>query len=159
MPSTFSLLKTLKQDFSDIVFSPSDRFHWSPDERVIYYGEVTDVASLLHEVAHATLGHTGYRYDVELLKMERDAWDFTKTTLVKKYKVAIDDERIESMLDTYRDWLHDRSLCPNCEATGIQIAINRYSCLACSGAWRVNEARSCALRRYELSATDKEHKK
>lgn len=148
MPSTSLVLKALKQDLPDISFSPGDKFHWSPNEQVIYYADSTDTASLLHEVAHALLGHTKYMYDIELLKIERDAWNLTVTTLAKIYKVEIDSEKVESMLDTYRDWLHDRSLCPNCEATGIQTNTVRYSCLACGSIWRVNDARSCALRRY-----------
>lgn len=150
MPSTSSLLKNLKKDLPAITFAPGDTFRWSPQEQAIYFANTTDAAALLHEVAHAALGHAKYAQDIELLQMERDAWHYTLTTLSQKYQVAINAEDIENMLDTYRDWLHDRSRCPSCEATGVQIEANRYSCLACHNSWRVNEARSCALRRYKI---------
>ena len=76
------------------------------------------------------------------------AWD-KALQLAPEYDVAITDELIEESLDTYRDWLHSRSLCPHCNATGVQTATRHYQCLACHHAWRVNEARTCALRRYE----------
>jgi hypothetical protein len=158
MPSTRWLLETLKHDFPDINFVASDIFRWSPDDGAIYYANDSDTASLLHEVAHAALGHTEYHYDIELLKMEREAWDFVSTNLAKRYSVEIASEYIENALNTYRDWLHSRSLCPTCEATGIQTEAGRYSCLACSDAWRVNEARVCALRRYKVPR-DQAHQK
>lgn len=151
MPSTLSLLETLKWDLPHISFSRSDTFRWSPDDTTVYYANTSDATPLLHEVAHATLGHTRYHYDIELLKMEREAWD-QAIKLAREYTIEIDGEYIESTLDTYRDWLHNRSLCPTCEATGIQIGTSRYSCLACNEIWRVNEARMCALRRYKLSS-------
>lgn len=149
MPS-ITLVQTLKQDFPDISFIRSDTFRWSPDESTIFYANTSDKSTLLHEVAHMALGHTDYTYDIDLLKMERDAWSYTLTTLARSYKTPIDPAKAEDMLDTYRDWLHDRSSCPACKSTGVQVAKNHYKCLACQGSWRVNEARSCALRRYKI---------
>lgn len=151
MRSTTSVLTKLQQDLPEITFSPGETFHWSPESRTVYYSDPADTASLLHEVAHALLGHAGYSRDIELLKMERDAWNLAVDTLSVKYEVAVDQDLAEDMLDTYRNWLHARSTCPKCEATGLQSAANLYSCLVCKGSWRVNEARSCALRRYQAS--------
>lgn len=150
MPSTTSLIDKLRHDFPRITFTASSTFHWSPDEQTIFYAEPIDAASLLHEVAHGVLSHTRYAYDIELLQMERDAWDYTLTTLAPRYATRIDRDQTEAMLDTYRDWLHDRSLCPTCDATGVQTAEHTYTCLSCRENWKVNEARSCALRRYKL---------
>lgn len=155
MPSTTSLLDKIQRDFPRITFVKSDTFRWSPKERTVYYADASDTASLLHETAHAALGHGEYASDIELLQMERDAWDLAAGSLSKKYGTAIDRETAEDMLDTYRNWLHDRSVCPACQATGVQSRQNHYSCLACGGAWRVNEARTCALRRYKLSSPNK----
>ena len=58
------------------------------------------------------------------------------------------EDFIEEHLDTYRDWLHARSSCPDCTATGYQTDASTYACPACSHTWRVNEARICQLRRY-----------
>lgn len=150
MPSTTSILSELQRDFPAIRFLRGDSFRWSPNDQIIYYANSTDTTSLLHEVAHAALGHTSYTYDIELLKAERDAWSMTTTVLAKRYRLPINQEQIETMLDTYRDWLHSRSLCPSCDSTGVQSATNQYSCVACSSRWRVNEARSCQLRRYKI---------
>lgn len=150
MPSTTSLISRLKSDFPTVNFAKSDIFCWSPKEQAIYYANASDSSSLLHEVAHAALGHDSYRLDIDLIKMEREAWNYVAATLAPKYEVTISQDQVNTMLDTYRDWLHDRSLCPACEATGLQTEAKRYTCLACRGSWRVNEARSCALRRYAL---------
>lgn len=82
--------------------------------------------------------------------MERDAWQYAKDTLGQTYDQAILDDTVEDALDSYRDWLHARSTCPACQATGIQTKKEEYKCLACRTKWRVNEARICALRRYKL---------
>jgi len=79
--------------------------------------------------------------------MERQAWDYT-IKLAPKYNVAISDDMVQLTLDSYRDWLHARSTCPNCKATGVQTEKYTYVCPACSRKWQVNEARTCALRRY-----------
>jgi hypothetical protein len=152
MPSTRSLVVKLHSDFPDIHFAAGDDFRWSPHEHTIFYRDTADTASLIHELAHAILGHSTYTKDIDLLKMERDAWDYAATTLAKRYKLTIDENTVQDALDTYRNWLHTRSTCPDCQATGLQTAAYLYSCLACKATWRVNEARSCALRRYTLSS-------
>jgi ribosomal protein L37AE/L43A len=124
-------------------------FRWSPKDETVYYLKTADPALLLHEVAHAILHHTDYTRDIDLLKMERDAWELASAALSEKYGVDITSELKEDMLDTYRNWLHKRSICPECQATGVQTASSLYNCLACKTSWRVNEARSCALRRYK----------
>ncbi len=149
MPSTSSMLSRLKKDFSDIRFTKDGTFRWVPAERAVHYASAGDAASLLHEVAHAVLGHTEYIRDIELLEIEREAWDIVLSDLSKRYDVTISEDEVEDMLDTYRDWLHTRSLCPTCEATGLQSDRNHYACPACLSTWRVNEARTCALRRYK----------
>lgn len=149
MPLTSSTLSKLKKDFPDIGFVKSSTFRWSPLDRTVHYVDNNDEVSLLHEVAHAALDHADYTHDIELLKIEREAWDFTVSDLSKKYGITVDQEQVENMLDTYRNWLHERSLCPSCQATGVQTNKRLYSCLACHATWRVNEARTCALRRYK----------
>lgn len=148
MPSISSLVKQLQQDHPTLQFIPGETFHWSPDDMAILYPEKsTDAASLLHELAHATLKHRHFARDIILLAMERDAWQYAKQFFATKYGVDISQETIDTALDSYRDWLHARSICPTCEATGIQIKQNIYKCLACTATWTVNDARNCALRR------------
>lgn len=149
MPSITSLVKRLRADFRQFRFVQGDTFLWSHSDNTIYYepGE-SDGSLLLHELAHAILGHADYKRDIELLSMERMAWDKVKE-LAPAYNIAIDDDFIQDNLDTYRDWLHARSTCPNCRATGLQIKKQVFNCPACQNEWRVNEARTCALRRYK----------
>lgn len=143
------LSKQLARDFPAFTFVEGDSFSWSPNTRTITFNLLEEDAPslLLHELGHAHLGHTEYLRDIALLGMETDAWQQARV-FAKAYKVTLDDDQIESHLDTYREWLHKRSLCPSCEATGLQVGAKQYRCLACDNEWRVNEARLCALRRY-----------
>lgn len=135
-----------------IEFIPKDDFHWDHETRTIYYdpSEPEAPALLLHEVGHALLGHADYPDDITLLAMERDAWQQAEM-LASELGVPIDNDTIEDALDTYRDWLHARSTCPNCRATGVQENDRLYACLACHHKWTVNEARVCALRRHDIT--------
>ncbi|HWT40911.1 MAG TPA: hypothetical protein VN081_06660 [Dongiaceae bacterium] len=150
-----SLLTTLKVDYPTITFEESDQFSWSPDHQMVTYTLSDPHAPelLLHELSHGLLRHHDYQRDVELLGMERAAWD-TACELAGTYAIAIDDDTIEDNLDTYREWLHARSTCPQCTATGYQINQTTYECPACLAQWRVNEARSCELRRYTTKGRD-----
>lgn len=143
------LLPKLEEDYPSFHFKPDDEFRWSPDEMTIYYdAQSNDTPTLLHELSHALLGHSTYRKDVGLLEIERDAWDYARDMLGQKYNTPIDDNVIQDSLNTYRDWLHARSTCPECNATGFQTKQREYKCIACGTKWQVNDARSCALRRY-----------
>ena len=148
MLSMLSLIKKLRLDYPQFKFEKGPNFLWSHGENTIYYVEDSvDYGFLLHELSHALLNHTEYSRDIELLAMERSAWDNAKD-LAYDYQLELDDEFVQSNLDTYRDWLHSRSTCPNCTSTGLQTKNNTYTCLACAQKWTVNEARTCALRRY-----------
>lgn len=130
MPSTASLIPRLKTDYPQFLFKKASHFLWSPGEQAIYYtAEAKGCSFLLHELSHGLLRHMAYNYDVELIAMERAAWD-KASKLAELYNVIIDDTVIQSTLDTYRDWLHSRSTCPNCQAIGLQVKKRVYSCLA-----------------------------
>ena len=150
MRSTSSLLHKLKTDYPEILFIPGDTFLWDPELKTVFY--VNDgpesKALLLHEVSHGLLEHREYKRDIELLAMEAAAWQKAKQ-LAKLYHFPISEAVAEDHLDTYRDWLHARSTCINCSATGYQTGKDAYTCPACNTRWRVNEARICELRRYK----------
>jgi len=151
MLSNTSLTDTLAQQFPEFSFVASDEFRWSPDSQTVTYDRASDdLAALLHELSHAILGHKDYKRDIELIGLERDAWRYASEKLAKAYRVTVSPDEIEDSLDTYRDWLHARSTCPRCQATGIQVKKHEYKCPACFQKWRVNDARVCALRRYKL---------
>lgn len=150
MPSIASLISRLRIDYPQFLFKKDTQFLWAPVEQTIYYTFSNDSCYifLLHELSHGLLNHVNYNYDIELITMERQAWDMA-TILAKKYGLTIDEDIIQTTLDTYRDWIHARSTCPNCTATGIQTQKYNYRCLACGHEWHVNEARIRALRRYK----------
>lgn len=152
MVSITSLLPKLTADFPSITFSTGEHFLWSPDHQTVYYKADEDGATplLLHELSHGLLEHHDYQKDIELVAMESAAWQHAQE-IAGQYGVTINEDTVQDHLDTYRDWLHARSSCPNCEATGYQVKKSVYRCVACSHEWRVNEARLCALRRYSLS--------
>ena len=152
MPSITSLVTKLQADFPALTFTSGDEFHWSPEHQTVYYPEGSSESdALLHEAAHGLLQHSNYTKDIQLIEIERDAWDYAKSTLADRYSITIDETAVQEALDTYRDWLHARSTCPECQATGFQSKAGQYKCLACHTKWRVNEARVCALRRYTLT--------
>ena len=140
-----SLLAKLREDFPDINFIESDRACWSPKDNVVYYDN--NANNLIHELEYALLGHQFFLLDIELIRIERDAWDQAKS-IAKKYNLEIDDVTIEKALDDYRDWIHKRSLCPKCYQTGVQaIKDLDYYCINCNSRWKANDARSCGLKR------------
>ncbi len=152
MVTTPSLAKQLASDFPDIKFTLStDVCAWNAQKRQILYKETTPPVELLHEVGHALLGHTSYTRDIELVRIEREAWEHASTVLAPRYNCVIDEETVESALDTYREWLHSRSTCPACGLNGIQDSQKTYKCIHCHEHWAVNDARICQLRRTRLT--------
>jgi hypothetical protein len=150
-PSTLPLLNTLARDYPFITFQAGEQFEWHPHEATVVY-DYTDPsfeARLLHEVGHCLLSHKQYDRDIDLVAMERDAWQEARTILGPKYGIVIHSDAIDADMDTYRDWLHSRSTCPHCDSTGIQTGKKCYTCVTCRKKWQVNEARACALRRYK----------
>lgn len=141
------LLAKLRSDFPQLQFGAGDVFSWSPKERrVIYAADVNDEAqpiwSLLHEVGHALLNHHSYKTDFELVRLEAAAWD-KATQLAERYNHKIDPEHIQDCLDTYRDWLHQRSTCPRCQTTSLQGNHTTYYCYNCNATWKVTRAKIC----------------
>ena len=160
MEKITSLVKSLKSSAASkpqlrsLTLKKGELFSWNHTACAITYNPNIKNAEayLLHEFGHALLGHKEYVKDIELLKMERAAWD-KAATLASTFTVNIDEDLIETSLDTYRDWLHNRSTCPTCSATGIETSKQQYECINCHTIWHVNEARDCSLRRY----TTKKH--
>lgn len=148
-PSTDSLISKAMSLYPQLTFLAGVDFRWEFDSQTITY-DPTDprfIERLLHELGHALLQHHTYDRDIDLIGLERDAWHHAKTSLAAEFDVIIDTDIIQDDLDTYRDWLHARSTCPACNANGLQLKKHAYRCLACGNTWRVNEARTCRLRR------------
>ena len=139
------LVTSLQNDYPMFKFVPSDKACWSPTEQKIYY--TNDSTQTLHELGHAILGHREYRQDIELLQIERAAWGKAQE-LAPAYELEINDDTIEQALDTYRDWLHQRSRCPKCGQTGLQNADTlNYRCPNCQHTWRATTGKTAHIKR------------
>ena len=126
-----ALLTRLEADFPELKFRQGKKFAFRPP-RTIVLGPAEPLAELLllHEVSHAVLGHKTFRMDVERLKMEVAAWEKARE-LAAKYGIEVDEDLIQGELDTYRDWLHQKSRCPKCGLTRFQTPDARYYCPRC----------------------------
>ena len=153
MRSISSLIHKLKTDYPKFSFIEAEQFSWSPDTHTVNYSRGPAHASslLLHELSHGVLDHHQYERDVQLLAIETAAWEKAKE-LAEHYHVRLTENTIQDHLDTYREWMHARSTCPECTATGYQSTKSTYSCPACTHEWRVNEARLCGLKRYKITS-------
>ena len=152
-PSISSTFERIAADYPEISFVRGEDFHWSPDDQTITHPQLrthADLCQLFHEIGHAKLGHRDYTTDAALIDMERQAWAYAAETLAPRYVVALtlDDAIVQNSLDSYREWLHARSMCPRCDAIGIERSRGSYRCLVCRQNWRVNEARTCRLQRH-----------
>lgn len=130
----------LRHDFPEYSFQKGAHDHWSPRTNSITFkndaSEREQKYSILHELAHAQLGHSTYHSDFELLKLESQAWELA-AKLGRKYDVRITQNHIQNCLDTYRDWLHARSKCPTCGMNVLQKDPYHYHCFNCQTEWRV----------------------
>ncbi len=140
------LIITLSKQFPDISFVPGTTFTWSPKQNRIIYRESasgdTAAWSLLHEVGHALLRHQDFDSDFDLLVMEMEAWERAKA-LATTHNIVIDADHIEDCLDTYRDWLYQRSTCPTCTSSSLQVDKRTYECFNCGMEWHVSSSRHC----------------
>jgi hypothetical protein len=145
------LLTRVSQDYPQLHFSEGNVFSWSPKNKTITYKtgpQKVRAWSLLHELAHAVLEHKSYQTDFELLLLEVAAWDKAKE-LSENYGIQIDEDHIQDCIDTYRDWLYQRSTCPLCSCTSLQHNSTTYRCFNCSTSWTVTASRFC--RPYRLT--------
>lgn len=125
-------LKQLKSDFPEFTFKIGKKFAFRPPKTLIFSetDEKNYALLALHEVGHALCGHRGYDTHVERLKLESEAWEAAQA-LSKRYHIPFDKDFAETQLDTYRDWLHQRSLCKSCGLTRYQTPDGAYHCPNC----------------------------
>lgn len=137
-------VEQIAKDYPQFKFKPGPQEHWSPRTKTITYSESEPLAELryglLHELAHALLGHNSYNSDFELLRLESEAWEMA-VKIGKKYKIRLDPDHIQDCLDTYRDWLHRRSKCPACGMHVLQDSPSSYKCFNCGTGWQVSSRR------------------
>jgi hypothetical protein len=153
------LVRRLEVAHPALKFVAATSFYWCPETSEIFYdkskmAESPGQWSLLHETSHALLGHSAYSADIELLHLEVAAWNHAHT-VAKEYDMVIDDEYVQDCLDTYRDWLYRRSVCPGCGTQCLQAdASSHYRCFNCHTRWHVSPSRFCrAYRRAQHKQT------
>lgn len=141
------LLAKLKLTYPQLRFTAGNQFCWSPETSEIFYNKSANglqaIWSLLHETGHALLEHESYKADFELVKLEVAAWE-KAISIAKTLNISIDEDHIQDCLDTYRDWLYKRSICPNCLTKCLQQDDHsHYHCFNCHTLWRVSTSRFC----------------
>jgi hypothetical protein len=140
-----NIIARFRKDFPDITFEVGEACCWSGQKQLITYVSSDTSEALfgvLHELGHALLGHTNYASDIELLKKELAAWE-RAIVVAGTYNMQIPQEHIEDCLDTYRNWLHKRSVCPACQTKSLQTSARTYHCFNCNNTWCVTSARLC----------------
>ena len=126
-------LARLKTDFPDLRFASGKRFLFRPPRTVVVdenSSAASDKLLLLHEVGHAISRHWSFKTEVERLKIEVEAWEKARE-LAPSYGVLVDEDLIESELDSYRDFLHQKSRCPGCGLTRFQTPDSVWHCPKC----------------------------
>lgn len=127
------------------------RFAWSPNENIVWYEEERlatpeGILSMLHESSHALLHHTGYKNDLQLLRLEVDAWRKARE-LAREFKVPVEESFVDDCLESYREWLYRRSTCVRCGTNSFQDHQGTYSCHICGSRWQVPTSPLCQVRR------------
>lgn len=141
------LITKLQQQFPQLVFTAGSQFCWSPETSEIFYKTTARgkqaTWSLLHETGHALLEHKNYQADFHLIRLEVEAWEKARQ-LAADLNISIDEDHIQDCLDTYRDWLYKRSICPTCTTKCLQQAdYAHYRCFNCHTLWSVSSSRFC----------------
>ncbi len=143
-----SLVQQLALAHPHLNFVAGTSFYWCPETSEVFYDQkrLTEASgnwSLLHETSHAVLEHNSYSADIELLHLEVAAWSHAGT-MAKQFELSIDTDYIQDCLDTYRDWLYRRSLCPGCGTQCLQSdETSHYRCYNCHTRWHVSPSRFC----------------
>lgn len=127
-----AFLFRLRKDYPDFNFRSGKKFAFRPPKTIILGPQEPFYELLaLHEVSHAILQHKTFKMDVQRLKMEMEAWEKAKE-LARQYGIKVDEDMIQGELDTYRDWLHQKSRCPSCGLTRFQTPDGVYHCPKCN---------------------------
>ncbi len=139
--NAYDFLIELKAMYPQYKWTLGNRFKYKPEKTIIidqneaismpYFALLT-----LHELGHALSNHRDYKTDVERLRIESEAWQRAKREIEKhenwnKYGIKYDEDFAENELDSYRDWLHQKSKCKKCGLTRYQTTDGVYHCPNC----------------------------
>lgn len=127
-------ISILQQTFPEFHFKTGKKFTFRPPKTIILGPPQPNFALLsLHELGHALCKHKDYKTHIERLKIESEAWQMAKTVCTNhpELNVTYDEDFAQSALDTYRDWLHQKSECKTCHLTRFQTPDGQYHCPKC----------------------------
>lgn len=141
--------------FPQFTFLPAGYFAYDAAREIINYDQSRlrqncGRLCLLHETAHALLGHVDYTSDIELFMMELAAWRKT-SEIARQFAITLDQEYITDCLKSYERWLIARGTCPDCGNFCLNAAEHRFHCFVCGCDWSVNSGRDCAIRRRRIT--------
>ena len=131
-----AFVQKISEQYPNLRLKQGKKFTFRPPRTIFYEEKGTGLSlneyklSLLHELGHALLKHRNFPTDAERVKMERAAWERARE-LCTECSVDYEEEWVEEHLDTYRDWLHQKSLCPVCGLTRYQTMDGEYHCSFC----------------------------
>ena len=131
MENSINFLEKVKSAYPEFNFKPGKRFSFHPKKTIIY-PETKDNFELLllHELGHALNGDFSFKTDVERLKIESNAWEKARE-LANSFQIAFNEDLAQQELDSYRNWLHQKSLCKKCGLTRYQTPDGIYHCPHC----------------------------
>ncbi len=149
------LLIRVTSDYPDIKFIEGKDFSWNHDQKSIYYNKNSKYATfdLLHELGHIELDHVSYSSDLSLLKKELEAWEIAKN-IAQKFNISISENYINKCIESYRLWIHKRSLCSKCFQNALEISEKKYKCINCNHTWQVSSAQESRVYRKSLDKPD-----
>ncbi len=141
-PNCLPLINQLVLDYPHFSFRTSKRFSFrltpnSPhQDGIIFIGPPQPFFALqtLHELSHAINRHQDFTTSIGRLKLEREAWDYARLLLTLYSHLSPDEwdtDFVEESLDTYRIWLHQKTVCPHCGLTRFQTDDGKYHCPSC----------------------------
>ena len=134
MDATF--LAKIRGDYPEVRLVNGKRFSFRSPRTVVFVdtnkGSEVDSAPLLllHELGHFLTGKWDFKTEVERVKIEVMAWEKARE-LAPSYGVFADEDLIEAELDSYREFLHQKSRCPDCGLTRFQTPDKIWHCPKC----------------------------
>lgn len=133
MPNLKKLIAKLQADYPNLSITAGERTKFTPPNQLFYTKDTTPL-ELLHELGHYLLGRHHYSSDIDLLRIEAEAWSQAKN-ICEQYQIEWNEDYVQDHLDTYRNWLHLTSLCKNCKLAGYQDSSLLYHCPLCGATW------------------------
>lgn len=128
---SLEIVSRLRVDYPKFRFVDGKKFSFRPPRTIVIGPDEQNSELLtLHELGHALSGHKVFKTNVDRLKKEVEAWEMARD-LALSYGIEFDEEVMQTELDTYRNWLHQKSRCPECGLTRFETPDGHYHCPRC----------------------------